>query len=309
VLLFLSSLLVYNQIKEEVKEQELSSNWFKNTSNTTAIVTFLAQEDTKDSYQTEYLRGTRLMLRTIKKEMLDLDFIVMVLDKTSHTAREILTKEGAIVVKVDALSLLPKCYTDSKTTEYCRYDEHYKNQFGKLFLWSLVEYKEVVYIDADIFLVGPIAPLFDEIDRETYNFAGVLDYGYNFPESIGLGFPNGGTHTYLNYINGGFLWLKPSLVTFEQMKASLKADPKQWDTGLFEQDFLNFFFGQNKQILDSKYNQQLLWGGSYIDNWVNLQNKSSIFKTTVGWHTKPWQFNIEYVTDAWKAKLKEFDLE
>jgi alpha-N-acetylglucosamine transferase len=98
----------------------------------------------------------------------------------------------------------------------------------KFFLFSLVEFDNVVYIDSDVLLMRPINLAFSV--RDSYTIAAVED-----PVQV-FGYPTG-KH---NCFNTGLFGARPSRAVYEDLISF--AEETDWNTNIADQGLLNLFF-------------------------------------------------------------------
>lgn len=111
----------------------------------------------------------------------------------------------------------------------------------KIWLWSLVTWKKVVYYDSDMFFLKPPWECAAECPDDA-DLCAVADP---------LGALLQGHKADYNYINAGFLILKPSRQTFRWLKANVK---RAYHRRFPDQDMLNEMFHNNIYTLPKKCN-------------------------------------------------------
>ena len=136
---------------------------------------------------------------------------IMVLPNVSHTARWQLKKLVAQVVDIDMLEY-PFKITPARREQNkpCRY--------SKLQLWSMTQFKKIIYMDSDMMAVQNIDSIFDEYDE----FSAVVD-------------------AYPGIFNTGIFVLKPNMTTYKNLTSTYK-EVDSYNVG--DQGYLNWYFGK-----------------------------------------------------------------
>jgi alpha-N-acetylglucosamine transferase len=110
---------------------------------------------------------------------------------------------------------------------------YWKDQFTKLLIWNMTQYRRVMYYDSDTVFMSSPAPALEACGNN--HFCAVQDSG------IGHAF-----------FNTGFMVLRPS----RRVLSNFYQNPR-WATGNGEQDFLNIAFHNMWTPLENKYNHLL----------------------------------------------------
>jgi lipopolysaccharide biosynthesis glycosyltransferase len=112
------------------------------------------------------------------------------------------------------------------------------------------QYEKIMFVDSDLFIWDSMEELFRVTKGQ--EFAAVLD---DYIHLAG-GRPYGNQ----NYFNAAMFILRPNRKVYENMKLFIGNSPQQlkdlaeWNKGLAEQDFLNFYYGAGWYHLPKKYN-------------------------------------------------------
>ena len=114
----------------------------------------------------------------------------------------------------------------------------YKLTPTKIYLWTLIQYKKVIYYDTDMFFFRNPYECYSLCPIQA-KLCVVSDPAANFPKSDP------------NYFNSGFMILSPSLETFNFLKSNIHiANGKTFS----DQDMLNIVFKNTHTFVDSKCN-------------------------------------------------------
>ena len=174
----------------------------------------------------------------------------------NNTPLDVQLKYDMILLVTDPYGLL--LLTDAKALRDCGWKiwsvqplygrpsaEHYLNQnrythsaqFSKLYLWSLISYRHVLYLDSDVLLVGDIT---GEISRALPHLS---------RDRVGMVVDRGRVPTY----NAGVILLVPSLLKFNAMLAVTHS--MSYDVEVQEQGFLNAFWNHSVVTLPEYLNE------------------------------------------------------
>ncbi|MBZ6388452.1 MULTISPECIES: glycosyltransferase family 8 protein [Pantoea] len=251
-----------------------------------AWVTLLTQPD--------YLVGVKALHRSLKQSNTRWPLVVMATEAIPQADRAALQAEGCVVQQVDPI------YPNREL------EQHYASaQFGevwtKLRAWQLTAYERVVFLDADMLVLRNMDELF------------TLDFGDNqlaachacrcnpnqiasYPASWQ---PENCHYTWQdrnqpapasldNYLNGGFLVLKPDNAVYEQLADRIAAIEDLKAYPFSEQDLLNEAFAGRWQPLPYIYNalKTLPFQHSRMWNAREVKNLHYIL-------AKPWKRDLQ----------------
>lgn len=146
------------------------------------------------------------------------------------------------------------------------FDKRFSKIYSKLSVFRLVEYEKVIFIDADILLLGNI----DELFRIDSDFAAAPDHGFSRNS---------------DRLNSGLFLLKPSMKTFDDMMEKF-SEVGSYDGS--DQGFLNQYFEDRWLSLDPSFNTLKRVFEVDRDGFDLKKIKVLHF---VG--KKPWQFDVE----------------
>lgn len=177
-----------------------------------------------------YIPGIVALYKSLRSSGNTKDFIVMVTDDVTEKGKELLKNFDVKFFTVDKIH-----YTGDGTV-LSRYKDNAWKMFTKLNIWKQIEYKKLVYLDADVLVLKNIDDLFDYDELSAVN-GGSQMLGYNG-------------------IEGGILVIKPSNETFNELIKALNSD--DYDIRMSDQSFLNDYFSRHKEIthLPETYNRR-----------------------------------------------------
>jgi len=206
-----------------------------------------------DMNQDPYFVSTRMLCYQLlhakeTKNSLGAPFLVLATPNVRQDKLDRLRRDGATIVPVPNVET-DWAYTDVST---------WQDVLSKLYLWKLVEYKLIAFLDNDMALSRPLDGLFfdpavktrssrDEISAFRadegdvpfeYVFAGIPEVkeDHNYP-------PSEETHDFynMNYLNAGFFVTRPSLDMFNHQMKVLSI-PHRFDPQLPEQNLWNYIY-------------------------------------------------------------------
>ncbi|KAI9654629.1 MAG: hypothetical protein M1821_005836 [Bathelium mastoideum] len=213
--------------------------------------------------------------------------VVMVTPDVSHSRRERLARDGAIVRPISTV----KTGQDWISPGHARW----RDALSKIRVWEMTEYSRVLLLDADTVLQSPLDGVFDELNAQIVpSLANVtslpVDEG-NVPSHFLLAstgelakaehkyppdqddFKNPGVFC------AGFVLLEPSLVMFQYFK-SILALPGRFDSTFPEQNLMNYAH---------RWNGPMPW--KQISSTWNLRrvNTRDFEKGVASMHEKWWR--------------------
>ncbi len=223
-----------------------------------SLWTFLTDES-------EYATSARKLLQSARSHT-SLDFDSVILEIASKqlrpSTREMLTRAGWQMCQVNRIPPRDELKTWPK----------FRDQFTKLQLWRMVDYKSIVYIDSDCLVVGNIDRLFELADQ------------LNSTKTIGA------TRDIIEgewqaYFNMGVFIIKPNADLFKKL-IILKYDVSfQFNPHSAEQTFLNKALRGQFVEIGFKFNANLAVYSQIKNYWSQRQTNISIIHYTL---EKPW---------------------
>ncbi|KAG1338673.1 Galactinol synthase 2 [Cocos nucifera] len=208
-----------------------------------AYVTFLAGDG-------DYWKGVVGLAKGLRKVKSAYPLVVAVLPDVPEDHRRILRSQGCLVRDIEPV------YPPENQTQLAM--AYYGINYSKLRIWEFVEYKKMIYLDADIQVYDNIDRLFDLPDGDFY---AVMDC---FCEKT---------------------WSRtPHLATAESLLKALRSTPP---TPFAEQDFLNMFFKDVYMPIPGVYNLVLAMLWRHPEN-VELDKVKVVHYCAAG--SKPWRY-------------------
>ena len=161
----------------------------------------------------------------------------------------------------------------------------FRDQFTKLILWKLTQYKAHIYFDADAFVVGNIDHLF-KLPNKLNNCLGVT-------RDI-----RGGT--WQQTFNMGVFIVNSNTSEFNRL-IRLKSDPNfKFETTMSEQGFLNVVYENKWYEIGFEYNANLAAFAQDPKLWKEKENNIRVIHYTMN---KPWECGEPYLAVCKKWKL------
>mgnify|MGYP000327006049 CR=1 FL=1 len=203
-----------------------------------------------------YLPGVVALIKSLKYHKCSFNIIIMVTYNVSLKSKEILLKLGVIIKIVEEIHYQGKL----KHLIEDRYGKQNNSwmMFTKINIWKEINYKKLLYIDADTIVLKNI----DHIFKINHNLSAVL-----------------GGSTFHNYkgIEAGILLLKPSIDTYNNLIKAMNSD--KYDLRMSDQTLINDYFLKHDKI-------------NYLEEkWNRLQKKNNSILGAFIYHwngQKPW---------------------
>ena len=222
-----------------------------------AIVTYLVND--------LFAPGAIALLESIKlnspESKIKCDMVCLCLDDVSEKVKTILSTNGFKILRVSS-----KEYIHSKRNDFKdRYADRSWMMFTKLWIFSLVKYEKILYLDADVVVNKNI----DSLLNLNSFISGVNDNETLEIENRGL--------------NAGVLFIKPSLNEWEKIRSSVD---DFFPGGHTDQSLINHIYKNQIEYLEPKYN--------VLDKSIRRRNiliKNQFFKESYIYHFnggKPW---------------------
>lgn len=175
----------------------------------------------------------------------------------------------------------------------------FRDQFAKLYLWRMIEYESVVYMDSDCFVVGNIDSLFEvAIKHKEMKIAAARDNMKGVWQET---------------FNMGVFVVRPSLEEFNRFMLLREDVNFRYEIKWAEQGFLNSVYNNSNQRggalwheLDFVYNANIAVFTHMPDYWSRRERDIRILHYTV---SKPWRCRFMYarVCELWMAYRLETD--
>ena len=161
------------------------------------------------------------------------------------------------------------------------------DQFTKLILWNMTEYKRIVYLDSDVLVVGKIDNLLNVhnyLDRDNLKIACTRDI-------------RGGV--WQNAFNMGVFAIKPNGTEFKRLIQMKNDSNVKFESLMSEQGFLNVVYKDKWHEFGFQNNANLAAYSQDRDYWDSFGNTLNVIHYTIN---KPWACGQAYrkVCDQWR---------
>jgi alpha-N-acetylglucosamine transferase len=221
------------------------------------------------------MMAQRLLRNATTRDPFNRPFVILATPSVPEKQIDVLSSHGALVRRV------PLIDPPSGTIDMERINQRYKDQFTKLHVWNLTEYKRVAYFDADTLIIRPIHSIFDTPTSlsgdDEWLFAAVYDSGNsredNHRNAPG---PDDKGRGQDNQFSAGVFLLYPTLEQFNYIFGILENPPERDWTTFMEQDMLRWAYRDGGPYpwirLSHLYNTQ--WSKSWdMDSAFVLHDK------------------------------------
>ncbi|KGT93022.1 glycosyl transferase [Erwinia typographi] len=251
--------------------------------------------------QPGYLAGVQTLKKSLTQAGSAYPLVVMVTQNIDAKTRLTLEKEGCLLRDVQPIS-------PNRTLKHNYANARFAEVWTKLAVWKLIEFERVVFLDADMLVTQNMDELFD-LALEDQEIAAchacrcnpnkIPSYPKSWrPENCFYSYCRGLQHSEEleqvdNYLNGGFLVLRPDEAVFGEMVQQL-SELEDLSRYLFaEQDFLNDFFHQRWKPLPYIYNALKTLPFQHAAMWEIDEVKNLHFIIDKPWE-KPLDPNDRY---------------
>lgn len=268
-----------------------------------AIATFLTGEATDDSYfiATRVLTHQLLHSNATKCDPDNITFIVLCSETVSREQKDILRDDGATVVEVRDVPV--NWWIHSSMTRW-------KDQFTKLRVFEMTEYKRMLFVDADTLLTGPIDSIFDEaeiaslaptLDRKDQRKWSESDLPSQWLFAARSDNALTGERNHVtpplqaSTFSGGFFVICPDRKIFAHL-LSIMAIPRRFDPFKMEQSLLNYVFRRDGLMPW----RELHWKWS-----ASWPNEKDVEMDVVTLHDRLWETGPQELRDLWNRKKGE----
>lgn len=268
-----------------------------------AVATFLTGQAKEDSYflATRILTHQLLHANSTKCNSNTTTVLVLCSESVPKDQKDTLRQDGATVVEVRDVPVNWWIHSG---------DSRWQENFNKLRIFEMTEYKRILYLDADTLLTEPVDRIFDEPEVET--LAPKLDRKdqIKWPESslpsqwlFAARSDNALTgkrqHTtpplQTQSFNAGFFLIAPDREIFQHL-LSVMAIAGRFDSRTMEQGLLNYVF-RREGVMPWR---ELHWKWS-----ANWPNEEDVDMGTVTLHDQMWKTGPRALQDMWNRKRGE----
>ncbi|KAL1550844.1 Galactinol synthase 1 [Salvia divinorum] len=248
-----------------------------------AYVTFLAGAG-------DYVKGVVGLAKGLRKVESAYPLVVAILPDVPEEHRQILRDQGCIVKEIVPI------YPPDNQIQFAM--AYYVINYSKLRIWNFLEYKKMVYLDADIQVYENIDHLLDAPDgyfyavmdcfcEKTWSHSRQYSVGYCQQCPGKVAWPADMGPPPALYFNAGMFVFEPSKATYDDLLHTLRITPP---TPFAEQDFLNMFFEKVYKPIPLIYNLVLAMLWRHPEN-VELQKVQVVHYCAAG--SKPWRYTGE----------------
>lgn len=214
-----------------------------------AYVTLLAPSDPhpwtegKPDYYFEACKVTahRLLRNATTRDSFNRPFVILATPNVPQKQIRVLESHGAIVKTVATIDPPPG------TVDFEKINPRYRDQFTKLRVWSMTEYRRILYLDADTLIIRPLHNVFDTPTKlkgdEEWLFAAVYDSRdlRENKEGHPPGLADKG-RVKDKYFSAGVFLLHPTQSQADYIFNMLQDPPKKDFTEFMEQDMLRWAY-------------------------------------------------------------------
>ena len=151
----------------------------------------------------DYLLSVRVLGQSLKRSGTQREMVVLCTEEVSKKSRKILEDDGWTVKSISALS-----------SPYKNYAKQYSKVFTKLLIWTLTDYRRIVFMDSDTLVYANIDELFN---------CGKFCAAYRHSDLF----------------NSGVLVVKPDLQEYRNLTSKIGVYPS-YDNA--DQGFLNYYY-------------------------------------------------------------------
>ena len=238
-----------------------------------SIWTMLTDDD-------NYALSAIKLLKSIKQNVDSIKFDSIILELKEKPLKEnikaMLSKEGWSFCVIDRIK--PR---DEENTL-----PRFRDQFSKLILWNMTEYKSLLYFDSDTFVIK--------------NINNLLNSFQYLNDSLRIGCTRDiRSGKWQSTFNMGIFTIKPNKTEYERL-IRLKDDQNlKFETKMSEQGFLNVVYQNQWYDFGFIYNANLAVYSELNNYWREYENNISVIHYTI---KKPWACSNKYkiVCDKWR---------
>ncbi|ODN88778.1 hypothetical protein L198_06580 [Cryptococcus wingfieldii CBS 7118] len=261
-----------------------------------AYVTFLSS--VADPW---YLLSTRLLLWQLQHYPSTADlarpFIVLATPSIPSEVCEQLEKEGAQVQKVELLDGFP-------LPEGMEANHHWKDQYTKLHIFNQTAFSRLLYLDNDMLLLKSLSPIWDNVPSSFEGVGGVGERSKGMmAEDDTRRRPEEGEVR--DYLNAGFLLVKPDGETFEELRGVREYNPFYMEQATGKVIIHGHRYKTNSSLTFLVENNctmgTMRMSSSSSSHWDSTDEQCRL-------HAKMWKDEIDReVVDLWEAKVGQME--
>jgi lipopolysaccharide biosynthesis glycosyltransferase len=227
----------------------------------------------------EYVRGAAVLIKSMRLQHSTFDFNVLALGLSKEDKYKLIEVGAKTIIDVEKItSIRAKHLTWHNNLHFA------DNCFAKLHLWSLTNYEQIAYLDADMIVVKNI----DELLYEDHQFAAAPNFYQKYerqtdipPYQYKLVETNFSTKDF----SAGMFVLRPDEATFKSLMHWKDQPRESHEDDVTDQGLLNKLFGSQFTLLDPTYNMSRRCFQVWREKWDELNPSIKIIHYTV---EKPW---------------------
>jgi glycogenin glucosyltransferase len=221
-----------------------------------------------------YAHSAVKLLKSIEKNAGSTKFDKLIIELSekplSNQLREMLMKVGWNICVVKRIEPRDEANTFPR----------FRDQFTKLILFNMTEYKSVVYFDSDVFVINNIEPLlnvYKQLDNQNTKIACTRDIRAS---------------VWQDTFNMGVFSIRPDHEEFKRL-IEMKSDANvKFETAMSEQGFLNVVYKNKWLEFGFEYNANLAVFSQQKAFWNKYEKNISVIHYTMN---KPWSCSDEYI--------------
>lgn len=269
-----------------------------------AIATFLTGQGDNDAYfvSTRVLAHQLIHAPSTKCDPARITFLVLCSESTSQEHKDRLRKDGAHVVELVDVPVNWWIHSGVR---------RWKEQFTKLRVFEMVEYKRVLFIDADTLIMSQLDAIFEEPEVDSLSplltdrkdqirrDESALPLEWFFGARSDNGYTGQRNHPVpplqTTQFSAGFFMVAPSKELYAHL-LSVMSHFRRFDPFTMEQSLLNYVFRRDGAMPW----RELHW--KWSATWVNEKDAEMGVRTL---HEKLWDKGPQPLKDIWSKKRGE----
>lgn len=219
-----------------------------------------------------YLKGVLVLYKSLKKVKSKYPLYVLLSDNINYDIELYLKSKGLFTIRVNnKLDVLKKIDDINKKAGNGRWS----NTFYKLYIFGLIEFKKIIYLDCDMMVLSNM----DEL------------MGKPHMSAVQAGHSKKGNENWIK-LNSGLMVIEPDIDLCKNLIRLAEKMIKESRNSIGDQDILHkyyeFWEKNNELILDEKYNVFI----NYIDYYKNTLGYKDIKVIHFVGEDKPWLLDI-----------------
>lgn len=232
-----------------------------------------------------YLIGALALYKSLKRVKSKYPLTILLSKNIDSKIENILQQKDINYIRLTDSIEVTK---NNKDPEYF----HWSNTFDKLFIFRLIQFKKIVFLDSDMMIVNNIDHLF-----EMKHMSAVVSDRINDATCCEL--------------NSGLMVIDPKIEMFSQMRGLIQ-DILVKNKNFGDQDIIRLYFHDWKNCkeleLDDGYNMYYSDINTFIQQGYNLTGSKKIYVIHFVGAKKPWNYSIRKIYRTLKCFNKYFFL-